>query len=296
MNNTHPWIERYRSHMVASGRYQRRTTVTDRCELLYRLDAELPLGLLEATIEELEHWMASGCTPATRTDPDGKPWSRQTKATYYGHITGFYRFAADPNRTPFLSYDPSLSLCRPKVPEGSPRPVETGDLARIMQATRGRVRIYCLLSAYAGLRPVQISNLVREDITADSMTVLGKGGKTTAIPTHPLIWAAVRELPPGPIAVTRLGRAGPGWVSIICSRAICRALGRPGVSLRNLRHWFATNLLLEAEYGGAGANLRTVQELMGHANVATTAIYTRVVGKQRRMAISALPPLTPTSN
>lgn len=291
MKSIHPWIERYRSHMIATGRYQETTTAADRCELLYRLDAELPLGLLEATIEELEDWMAAGRVPGTRN-----LWSRQTKATYFGHITGFYRWASDPNRAQHLSYDPSTSLCRPKVPEGVPKPVGTADLTTVLGRARGRVRIYCLLSAYAGLRPVQISNLMREDITEQSMSVVGKGGKTTAIPTHPLIWLAVRELPAGPVAVTRNGRAGPGWVSINTSRAIKRILGHDGISLRNLRHWYATTLLTEKELGGAGANLRTVQELMGHANVSTTAIYTKVVGQQRRMAISALPPLAQSPN
>jgi integrase/recombinase XerC len=298
MRKPHPWIERFRAHLEAAGRFEP-NTITSRCELLYRLNRELPLGLLEATIEELENWLAGGRTPRAEGRP-GRPWSRQSKATYYGHITSFYRWASDPNRTPHLSFDPSTSLCRPKVPEGVPKPCENGELERILGGVRGMYLVYCLLSAYAGLRPIQISNLMREDITDDQTYVKGKGGKTTAIPTHPAIWDAVRDFPRGPIAIVRIREvtwaATPDHISTCTSREIERALGYPGITLRSLRHWYATTLLKEKELGGAGANLRTVQELMGHSSVATTAIYTKVVGKQRKMAISALPPLAPTSS
>jgi hypothetical protein len=81
----HPWIERFRSHMNASGSFEL-NTITDRCELLYRLDRELPLGLIEATIEELEHWLASGRTPATQGSPAGHGHGR-AKSTYFKHIS-----------------------------------------------------------------------------------------------------------------------------------------------------------------------------------------------------------------
>lgn len=287
MKKPHPWIERFRAHMVASARYEP-NTIADRCELLYRIDRELPLGLLEATIEELEDWLATGRTPT------GQPWSRQSRATYYGHMIAFFRWASDPSRTPHLSYDPSASLSRPTVPQGVPNPCTNEELARILRQADGMFLVYCLLSAYGGLRPIQICNLQREEITEEQFTVKGKGGKTIAVPTHPDIWRAVYDFPRGPIAMVLGREATPDYVSTCTSREIERILGYPGVSLRRLRHWFATTLLLEEEYGGAGANLRTVQELMGHATVATTAIYTKVVGKQRRMAISALPSLAPT--
>lgn len=290
----HPWIERFRSHMNASGRYEY-NTVTDRCELLYRLQRELPLGLLEATIEELEHWLASGRTPASPGKPS-RPWSRQTKSTYFKHIVAFYRFAADPNRMPHISYDPSLSLSRPRVPEGAPDPCSNDELTLVLSNAYGMFGVYCKLAAYAGLRPIQIHHLLREDITEETITVVGKGGKTTVIPTHPAIWEEVRDFPRGQIAMVLDRRATAEYISTCTSRELRRVLGYDGVTLRTLRHWYATTLLTEKELGGAGANLRTVQELMGHANVATTAIYTKVVGRQRRMAISALPSLAPASS
>src|SRR3712207_3773509 len=128
------WIERHKAHMESAGMAE--NTIKDRREVLHRLDKELPLGLIEATVEELEHWLAG---------PRRKPWSNQTKATYWGHIVGFYRWAADPNRMPHLSYDPSASLCRPHVPQRAPRPITDDDLVLVLQRARGRFRIYCLL-------------------------------------------------------------------------------------------------------------------------------------------------------
>ncbi len=298
-SNPLEWIERFREHMVASGKYEP-NTVTDRCELLARLNGELPLGLLEATIEEIEHWLASGRTPARRGRPR-QPWSRQSKATYYGHIVAFYRFAADPARSPHLSYDPSASLSRPQVPSNDPQPCTNEELTLILERAEGLLRICAWLSAYAGFRPIQISNQKREDITETHIYVKTKGGRTVNIPTHPSIWEAVRDFPRGPIATVEVRRgilleATPETISTCGRRGIQRILGYPGVTLRNLRHWYATTLLTEKELGGAGANLRTVQELMCHASISSTAIYTRVVGRQRDLAISALPSLVPTPN
>lgn len=299
MNNFHPWIERYRKHLVATGKFEEDTTITDRCEVLYRLDRQLPLGLLEATIEELEDWLASGRTPARPGRPS-QPWSRQTKATFFSCIVGFYRFAADPSRSPHLSFDPSASLSRPKVPSRDPQPCSTDELEVILARAREPFLTFCKLTVYAGLRPIQISSLDRENVTEQHIYVAGKGGKVSTIPTHPAIWEAVRDFPRGPIAVVAGSdpalRATPRYISNVTSREIARALGHPGVTLRRVRHWFGTTLLTEKELGGAGANLRTVQELMCHASVATTAIYTRVVGRQRDLAISALPSLAPTPN
>lgn len=266
------WIARHVAHMQSAGLAD--DTIEDRALVLRRLDRELPMGLIEATVEELEDWLAR---------PD---WCNQTKATYFGHLVGFYRWAADPNRYPHLSYDPSLSLTRPKVPQGVPRPVTDEQLATILDRITGRWRIYCLLAAYAGLRACEIAVIRREDITETDLRTRGKGGKTALIPTHPAIWEAVKDLGPGPIAVRESGRKVTArWVSGRTAYHL-RAIGVP-TSLHPLRHWFATSALSN------GANLRVVQELMRHSSPATTAVYTQIADEQRRVAVQALPVLAP---
>jgi site-specific recombinase XerD len=63
----------------------------------------------------------------------------------------------------------------------------------------------------------------------------------------------------------------------------------PGLTLHGGRHRFASRALLPKDQGGAGADIRTVQELLNHKNVASTQIYTQVTDRQRRDAITALP-------
>jgi integrase/recombinase XerD len=261
-------IDAHLAHMRAGGLAE--NTVDDRRKVLYRVNKELLLGLEQATVEELADWMAR------------KGWSAQTRATYYGHVRGFFNWACDP-RNPKLDYDPSEALIRPKVPATLPRPVSDAELAFAMG--RASVRWYrcVVLAAYAGLRCCELATITTFDVSRSTITVTGKGGKQRSIPTADVIWDAIRPLPPGPInpdhdadGIARVGNAH------------LRRIGLHGVTMHRFRHWFGTNLL------GRGANLRTVQELMGHSSPATTAIYTLVTDEQRQIAIAALPALAPT--
>lgn len=264
-------IDAHLAHMKAGGLAD--NTIDDRRKVLYRINLELPLGLDQATVEELADWMAN------------KSWSAQTRATYYGHLRGYFLWACDP-RNPKLDYDPSEALTRPKVPATLPRPVTDAELAQAM--TKSSVRWYrnIVLAAYAGLRCCELATITTYDITQSSITVVGKGGKRRYIPTAEVVWTAVRSLPAGDV--------NPGHDADAIARhgnAYLKRIGLRGVTMHRFRHWFGTNLLAH------GANLRTVQELMGHSSPATTAIYTQVTDEQRQMAIAALPALlTPTPN
>lgn len=263
-------IDAHLAHMKAGGLAD--NTIDDRRKVLYRINLELPLGLDQATVEELADWMAN------------RRWSAQTRATYYGHIRGYFLWACDP-RNPKLDYDPSEALTRPKVPATVPRPVTDGELAYAMG--RASVRWYrnIVLAAYAGLRCCELATVTTWDITETRITVTGKGGKTRHIPTAEVVWAAVRSLPPGEVNAGR----DADWIARL-GNAHLRRIGLRGVTMHRFRHWFGTNLLAR------GANLRTVQELMGHSSPATTAIYTQVTDEQRQMAIAALPALAPAPN
>lgn len=86
------------------------TTITDRGELLARLDRDLPLGIEQVTVGELTDWLA-------------RPgWSVKTRSTYLDHICAFFAWATDPQH-PRLDWNPAASLIRPRVPRRVPRPV-----------------------------------------------------------------------------------------------------------------------------------------------------------------------------
>jgi integrase len=262
-------IHAHLAHIRAGGFAA--NTIEDRGKVLRRLNDELPMGLDRATVEELAGWLAHDA------------WTAQTRATYYGHLRGYFTWACDP-LNPQLDYDPSASLIRPRVAPTVPRPTSDAEVAHALEHAADPWRRMVALAAYAGCRSFELAIIRREDVTPIQIIITGKGGKQRAVPTSPIVWRAVDGLP--------AGRLHPGRTAdnISTNAGIyLRHLGLAGVTLHRYRHWFATTLLRN------GADLRTVQELMGHSSPATTAIYTQVSDEQRRTAIAALPALAPTS-
>jgi integrase/recombinase XerC len=134
----------------------------------------------------------------------------------------------------------------------------------------------------AGLRVSEALGLKRRDIAAgqDSLTVTGKGNKTRMVPLLPQVAALIESyaalcpfaLPPdGALFVgTRGGPLSPRIVQLTMAR-LRGALGLPDSATPHaLRHSFATHLLAR------GGDLRAIQELLGHASLSTTQIYTAV--------------------
>lgn len=255
-------IERHCVHLTAGGLSDR--TIDKRRELLRRVDRDLPMGLEQATVEELQGWLARA------------NWSRQTKATYYGHIKGFFDWACD-ERQPHLDWNPAASLIRPSVPRGAPKPVTDAELAEALR-TAGPFRVSILLAAYAGLRCCELATVDRRDVNEHTITVVGKGDKTRAIPTADIVWSTVRD---------QRGKLVRGTAASISARSFEHfvRVGLAGVTMHRFRHWFATTMLQ------AGADLLTVSELLGHSSPQTTARYCQITDGQRRSAVATLPVL-----
>jgi integrase/recombinase XerC len=254
-------------HLKAAGFSA--NTIEDRGLVLRRVDRDLPMGLLDATVPELDDWLAQFRT-------------NQTKATYYGHLVGFFGWACGGD-DPWLDWNPTANLKRPKVSPTVPRPVEDDAFATVLQRADEPYRTWAILAACAGLRAFEIAGIERAAFTPANIIVKGKGGKNAAIPTHPLVWEAVKDLPPGPIARGRTGvQLSPTRVSSLFGKHM-RKLGLIGVSLHPFRHWLGTRTL--QQHG----NIRVAQELLRHSSPATTAIYTQITDEQRRTAVAALP-------
>lgn len=258
-------IAAHLAHLRAGGRSEH--TIEDREKVLRRLERDLPRGLDKAAVRELEAWLGH---PA---------WSRQTRATYHLHLSGYYRWC---HANGHLPRDPSITLIKPRVPHGVPRPATDAQLQRALTHGVHPYRTSVLLAAYATCRAAEVAGLDRDDIDRDAIRILGKGGKERIVPTHPLVWEAVEPLPSGPLVIWCRHRVDGDWVSRHVS-AWLTAIGLPEVTLHRFRHWCATNLL------NHGADLRTVQELMGHSSPTTTAIYTQITDRQRRTAVLTLP-------
>lgn len=178
----------------------------------------------------------------------------------------------------------------PRVKKGIPRPV-TPDEATLLAATvaedaqedwiGSRDRAVLLLLYGAGLRIAEALSLTGAHLPlGETITVTGKGAKQRVVPLLPIVreavadylakcpWATGRDAP-----LFRGAKGGPlsqGMVQKAMARARV-ALGLPATATPHaLRHSFATHLL------GAGADLRSLQELLGHASLGSTQIYTKV--------------------
>ena len=187
--------------------------------------------------------------------------------------------------------DPAAPRVRgPRLKKGLPRPVtpdEASNLADLVDGLAGedwigaRDRAVLLLLYGSGLRIAEALSLTgREAAMGEALLVTGKGGKQRVVPILPITRAAVAEYAracPWPLAPAeplfrgaKGGPLSPGMVQRAMAQAR-RALGLPDTATPHaLRHSFATHLL------SAGADLRSLQELLGHASLGSTQIYTRV--------------------
>ncbi|WP_128892594.1 tyrosine recombinase XerC [Erythrobacter sp. HKB08] len=178
----------------------------------------------------------------------------------------------------------------PRIKKGLPRPITPDDAENVAALVEGlgredwigaRDRAVLLLLYGAGLRIAEALSLDGAAAELDdTLSVTGKGGKQRIVPILPIVREAVAEyvrLCPWPLAkdepLFRGAKGGPlnqGMVQKAMANAR-KALGLPSTATPHaLRHSFATHLL------GAGADLRSLQELLGHASLGSTQIYTKV--------------------
>lgn len=180
----------------------------------------------------------------------------------------------------------------PRLKKGLPRPVTPddaiglGDTVEALAANGwvgARDRAVLFLLYGSGMRISEALSLKAEVLPlSETIVVTGKGGKQRVVPLVPLIREAVGayvDRCPWPLTADKPlfrgakgGALSQGVIQKATARAR-RALGLPDTATPHaLRHSFATHLL------GAGADLRSLQELLGHASLGSTQIYTRVDG------------------
>ena len=180
-----------------------------------------------------------------------------------------------------------------KVGRRLPRVLSESEASALIQADLStRDRAVILLMLLAGLRLTEVSRLCRQDIdlSGQSVRVRGKGDKERIIPLHIDIIDALKiwlkSQPRLPAIPLFPGYKGRGLQRRAIESLVAKAGEKAGLSKRvtphMLRHTFATRLLR------SGANLRQVQELLGHASVATTQIYTHVTSAELAEVIQKL--------
>ena len=217
----------------------------------------------------------------------------------------FFRFCVE---SEYLERDPAHVLRTPKKREALPDVLDRRELARLIGAVerddiwerrfaarRERDRLLLALFAYAGLRRSELLGLDWEDVDLERRLIhvrRAKGGRQRNVPLHPALvplvldYMAVRgEHAIGPLFVGVQGRRLTQTIMTATFVRYAEAAGvrqRKRVTPHTLRHVFASELL------HAGANLRQIQELLGHKHLDSTQRYTRVNAHELRGAVKRL--------
>lgn len=229
------------------------------------------------TVRDLRAWMAARRASGVAS----RSLARELSA-----VRGFYGWL---DRAHGVDCPAIGAVRAPKVPARLPRPVAPLDAQRLIAASgfhqepwiAARDTAALTLLWGAGLRISEALGLTQGDAPlGDTVRVIGKGGKTRTVPVVPVAGHAVeayrRLCPhaPGPDGALFLGARGGPLNPRLLQRAMAtarQALGLPASATPHaLRHSFATHLLQ------AGGDLRAIQELLGHASLSSTQIYTGV--------------------
>jgi integrase/recombinase XerC len=240
-----------------------------------------------ATAAELGELSASDFRAYMARRRSGGAQSRSL-ARQLSAIRSFYRYA---ERNGHFTNAAVSALQSPKIPHAVPKPLsiesaqrlaanDAIDAAGIEPWIAARDRAVLTLLYACGLRVSEATGMTLGQSQNDPLRVTGKGNKTRLVPILPQARAAIAryiELCPYPLAPdqplfrgAKGGPLSPRIVQLTIER-MRGALGLPDSATPHaLRHSFATHLL------GNGADLRVIQELLGHASLSTTQVYTEV--------------------
>lgn len=244
------------------------STIEQRLYQLRRFAVDHPhVSPWDVTLDDLVLWLA-------RHDK----WRPNTRRAYRGAVRAFYAWSVAVGH---LERSPAAGLPRVKATRGLPRPVAENVLREALGGADTRARLILLLAAFGGLRRAEIAGARREDIFSRGdgwwIRVHGKGDAYRDVPLTGLLSAALLDRPPGWLFPSP-DRPGcpltPAHVGVIASRLL-----PTGWALHTLRHRFATRA------HEAGADIAVIAELLGHRNVDTTRIYTRLADSKLRDAV-----------
>jgi integrase/recombinase XerD len=261
-------LEAYRSDLLQFGAYLRETGG----DVLTAQHSELA-GFLDT--------LAAG----TDDRPAARPATLQRKAAC---LRSFYRHL---RREGVVTHDPTADLRAPRKSQKLPKVLSRGDVDRLLRAPKGtdpgalRDRALLELMYACGLRASEATDLEVGDVDLEAgvLRARGKGSKERLVPVGREAVSAVRVyLDRGRSLLTAttddrhlfVNRRGAGLTRQGLYKIVqrhARAVGlEDRMSPHTLRHTFATHLL------AGGCDLRAVQEMLGHADIATTQIYTHL--------------------
>lgn len=228
----------------------------------------------------------------TRHDLTDYLWQRKSQgmkaaslARYMASLRAFYRFLISEE---LIAKDPAALLQSPRKQERLPRYLTIEEVSRLITSVRGndpksvRLRAMLELLYAAGLRVSELVGMTLDqiDLNVGYVRAFGKGGKERIVPIGARARLAVQgyldQRPETPASVKTIfvSNRKRAMSPVQFWRLIRKAARQAGIAKpvtpHTLRHSFASHLVQN------GADLRAVQEMLGHASIATTQIYTHV--------------------
>ncbi|ODU27491.1 MAG: hypothetical protein ABT15_06980 [Pseudonocardia sp. SCN 73-27] len=244
-------------------------------------------------------WLAEsvGHDPATATPYELRRWQATISSHSYLRwqtliIRPYFRWL---QASGYRTDNPAALLPMPKRKRRLPRPIPEDRLFAAVVEAPDRIRPWLLLAGWCGLRADEIARLRTEDVSVDPdggvfIRFLGKGEVEREVPMPGWVWVAIQPLlptAPGPcFGRPRRADAGKPLKGKHVTDAVAYYFGViRGIPdrLHSLRHRVATEALRES------GDLRLVQDLLGHASLATVHIYTKVQPQDMARTLSALP-------
>ncbi|OCB42154.1 tyrosine recombinase [Mycobacterium vulneris] len=248
-------------------------TVNERVNTIRRMSEWCNVAPEHAQVEDIVTWLA-----------EGGDWSANTRWTYHQALSSWFFWL---QKLDHRADNPMVKIDAPKRAKGVPHPVTNQDVQRLLKV-RARLRTHAMLrlACFQGFRAHEIAKVKGEDfdLIARTVTVTGKGGFTATLPLHHLVLEIAYQMPRRGYWFPGVDRGHQRRESV-CG-TIKEAMIRAGVTGSGhwLRHWFGTALL------EAGVDVRVVQTLLRHQNLATTEIYTKVSNARRVEGIDLLDP------
>ncbi|MDR1328887.1 MAG: tyrosine recombinase XerC [Oscillospiraceae bacterium] len=222
--------------------------------------------------------------------------SATSRARKIAAIRSFYKYLTV--KTKQLENNPVIDLDPPKLKKTLPRYLTLDESRQLLSSVSGKnqARDYCILTLFlnCGMRVSELAGLNLGDIRADSLRVLGKGGKERVIFLNDACVAAINDYLQIRKTVEKDNRAlfvtakhsrieRSTVHRLVKKHMLAAGLDATKYSSHKLRHTAATLMLKN------GVDIRTLQELLGHENLNTTQIYTHVESEALRDAAQRSP-------
>lgn len=206
-------------------------------------------------------------------------WAPETRKGMRAAVRGFYRWGLITGR---IERDPAALLPSVRVPRALPKPTPMHVARVALDHPCRRTRLMVALALFAGLRRAEVAAVRTDDLVDDligrSLRIVGKGSRERLIPLDDALAAEIAACPRGYLFPGREdGHLSAQHVGVLLRRALDERH-----SGHTLRHRFATSAY------DATRDLRTVQELLGHASPTTTARYVSIPDGAMRAAVDAV--------